>query len=56
LKVRDITKFERRMLDDIKAKKPKIVSAIRSEQALSEATEKELHEYLGAFVKNFVAA
>lgn len=56
LQVRDITKFERRMLDDIKSKKPNIVSAIRSEQALSEATEKELHEYLAAFVKNFVAA
>ncbi|MBM3503615.1 MAG: F0F1 ATP synthase subunit alpha [Alphaproteobacteria bacterium] len=53
IKVDQVQEFERRFLNEIKTKHGDLLTAIRNEQALSEASEKKLTEILEAFTKAF---
>ena len=52
--VGDITRFEQGLLSDIKANGPDILTKIRDEQELSEATDKELVSFVESYAKKFV--
>jgi len=51
--VGQVGEFERRLLSEIKADAPDIVSAIRTEKAISAETEKKLVAFLDKFAKSF---
>ena len=51
--VRDITRFERAFLDDIRANGADILAAIRDDGAISEETETALVAFVEKFVKTF---
>ncbi|MSO64547.1 MAG: F0F1 ATP synthase subunit alpha [Alphaproteobacteria bacterium] len=53
IKVDQIQEFERRFLVDIRSRHADLLTTIRNEQALSEASEKKLIEILEAFTKSF---
>ncbi|MEQ8355301.1 MAG: F0F1 ATP synthase subunit alpha [Kiloniellaceae bacterium] len=53
--VNQVTAFEAQLLTKLRAEGADILSAIRSEQAISEATEEKLKNLLEAFAKNFAA-
>ena len=54
LAVGDITRFEQAMLDEIRAKAPDILAAVRDEKQITPATEEKLNNFLQSFVKVFV--
>ncbi|UFN46977.1 F0F1 ATP synthase subunit alpha [Roseomonas sp. OT10] len=53
IEVNQVTRFEQRMLSEIKAAKPEILETIRKEQAISGDTEKKLIAFLDGFAKSF---
>jgi F-type H+-transporting ATPase subunit alpha len=52
--VADVTRFEQGLLSDIKANGADILTKIRDEQELSEATDKELVSFVESYAKKFV--
>ncbi len=52
--VGDVTRFEQGLLSDIKANNSDILTKIRDEQELSEATDKELVSFVESYAKKFV--
>ncbi|HEX3411185.1 MAG TPA: F0F1 ATP synthase subunit alpha [Stellaceae bacterium] len=52
--VADVGRFESSMLRELRSMHPELLTAIRTEQEISPAVEKELSEFLDAFVKTFV--
>ncbi len=53
IKTSDVVRFESSMLQEMRGRGADILQAIRTEQAISEATEKKLNEFLGDFAKKF---
>jgi F-type H+-transporting ATPase subunit alpha len=53
LKVSDIKRFSESLLENLKVSHKDILKSIKTERAISEGTEKELHEILKQFVKVF---
>ncbi len=53
VKIQDIVRFEQMLLDNIREKGLDILSAIRTEEAISEETEKKLKTFIGDFVASF---
>ncbi len=51
--VNDITRFEARMLDEIRAKQPGILTAIRESKELSDDTVSKLKAFIGDLAKSF---
>ncbi|MCB2100025.1 MAG: F0F1 ATP synthase subunit alpha, partial [Rhodobacterales bacterium] len=51
--VRDVTRFEASMLDNIRANGADILEAIRTEKALSDDTNAKLAKFMEAFAKAF---
>src|ERR1700732_2403753 len=51
--VSDVSRFEASMLRELGATHPELLVAIRTEQEISPAVEKELSDFLDAFVKTF---
>ena len=52
--VGDVTRFEQGLLSDMKANGSDILTKIRDEQELSEATDKELVSFVESYAKKFV--
>jgi F-type H+-transporting ATPase subunit alpha len=52
--VSNVTRFEQGLLSEVKSNGAKILTKIRDEQALSDDTDKELTEFVEAYVKKFV--
>jgi F-type H+-transporting ATPase subunit alpha len=48
-----VTRFERALLDDIRANGADILSTIRSEKDLSDETEAKLRAHIETFSKSF---
>ena len=53
VKIQDVVRFERMLLDNIREKGIDILSAIRTEEAISEETEEKLKTFIGDFVASF---
>ncbi len=53
VEVNAITRFEQGLISEIKANGTAILDAIRSEQELSDATDKQLAEFVGAYASRF---
>ncbi|KAA5604823.1 F0F1 ATP synthase subunit alpha [Roseospira marina] len=53
IKVGDVVRFEQEMLSEMRAKAPEILDSIRSEKAMSSATEEKLVAFLDGFAKTF---
>ncbi len=53
VKIQDIVRFEQMLLDNIREKGIDILSAISTEEAISEETEKKLKTFIGDFVASF---
>jgi F-type H+/Na+-transporting ATPase subunit alpha len=53
LELRDVSRFEKAMLSEIKAKQPEIVAAIANEKQITPQTEEKLRAFLDAFAKTF---
>ena len=53
IEVKDVTRFEAAMLDDLRANGQDILHAIRDEKELSEETEGKLKSFLDGFAKTF---
>jgi F-type H+-transporting ATPase subunit alpha len=53
LNINDVTRFERALLDDIRANGADILSTIRSEKDLSDETEAKLRAHIETFSKSF---
>jgi F-type H+-transporting ATPase subunit alpha len=51
--VNDVVRYERQMLDQLKAKEPGILDAIRTDKELKKETEAKLAAYLDQFAKLF---
>jgi F-type H+-transporting ATPase subunit alpha len=51
--VQDVGRFEASMLRELRATHPEVLAAIRTEQEISPAVEKELSDFLDALVKTF---
>jgi len=51
--VADIGRFEALMLSEMRAKRPDLLAAIRTEGELSEATEKAIAGFLDDFARTF---
>jgi F-type H+/Na+-transporting ATPase subunit alpha len=49
-----VNEFERRLLDEIRAKGGDVLADIREKKALNEDIEKRLHDLIGGFAKAFV--
>ncbi|QJE73756.1 F0F1 ATP synthase subunit alpha [Aerophototrophica crusticola] len=49
----DVNRFEARYLDELRAKAPDILNAIRTEKAISKDTEEKLKTFLDGFTKVF---
>lgn len=49
----DVTRFERGLLDEIRAKGQDILESIRTEQAISKDTESKLAAFIDAYTKTF---
>ena len=54
IKVEDVTRFEKKYLEEIRVKGADILAAIRNEKAISPATEEKLKGFLENFTKVFV--
>ena len=53
IKVEDVTRFEQGLISEVRARHADVLTAIRTEGALSAATEAKLKEILEAYAKNF---
>ena len=53
VKIQDVVRFEQTLLDNIREKGIDILSAISTEEAISEETEKKLKTFIGDFVASF---
>ena len=53
VKVQDVVRFEQMLLDNIREKGTDILSAISTEEAISEETEEKLRTFIGDFVASF---
>jgi F-type H+-transporting ATPase subunit alpha len=53
IKTEDVTRFEKALLSEVRAKHGDILDAIRTERELSKATEDKLKAFLDQFVKTF---
>jgi F-type H+-transporting ATPase subunit alpha len=53
MKIEDINRFEAALLEEVRAKQPDIIEAIRKERELSKATEEKLGAFLTGFTKTF---
>ena len=53
VKIQDIVRFEQMLLDNIREKGIDILSAISTEEAISEETEEKLRTFIGDFVASF---
>ena len=53
VKIQDVVRFEQTLLDNIREKGIDILSAISTEEAISEETEKKLRTFIGDFVASF---
>jgi len=51
--VPDVTRFERGLLDEIRAKGQEILAAIRTEQAISDDTDAKLTAFIDGYAKTF---
>jgi F-type H+-transporting ATPase subunit alpha len=51
--VNDVTRFEKALLDEVKAKAPDILADIRDKKDLVEETEGKLKAFLEGFAKTF---
>ena len=54
IKVEDVNRFEKRFLDEIRAKGADILATIRTEKQITPATEERLKAFLDGFAKVFV--
>jgi len=54
LKINDVNRFEQAALKSLHSEHPEILEAIRTEMAISEKTDKDLHAFFKNFVKIFV--
>ena len=54
IKVEDVNRFEKKLLEEIRLKGADILTTIRDEKALSPATEERLKAFVGEFAKVFV--
>ena len=54
INVSDVTRFEQRLLEEIRDKGNDILEIIKNEKTLSEETEEKLSAFLSNFVKSFV--
>ncbi len=54
VRVDDVNRFEKKLLEEIRLKAPDLLAAIRTEKAISSATEGRLKDFLAAFTKVFV--
>ncbi|MEI8394879.1 MAG: F0F1 ATP synthase subunit alpha [Rhodospirillaceae bacterium] len=54
IKVEDVNRFEKKLLEEIRLKGSDILTTIRTEKALSPATEEKLKAFLTAYAKVFV--
>jgi F-type H+-transporting ATPase subunit alpha len=53
VEVRDIDRFEKAFLSEMRANQADVLTAIRDEKEISKATEEKLNSVLGDFVKKF---
>ena len=53
VKIQDVVRFERMLLDNIREKGIDILNAISTEEAISEETEEKLRTFIGDFVASF---
>ena len=53
VKIQDVVRFEQMLLDNIREKGTDILSAISTEEAISEETEEKLRTFIGDFVASF---
>jgi F-type H+-transporting ATPase subunit alpha len=53
LAVRDVTRYEQALMDEVRAKGGNILDAIRAEKEISEETESKLKTFLDDFTKSF---
>ena len=53
VKIQDVVRFEQTLLDNIREKGIDILSAISTEEAISEETEEKLRTFIGDFVASF---
>ena len=53
VKIQDVVRFEQMLIDNIREKGIDILSAISTEEAISEETEKKLRTFIGDFVASF---
>ncbi len=51
--VGDVTRFEQRLLDEVRAKQGDILNAIRTDNEIKPATEEKLKTFMDGFVKAF---
>ena len=49
----DVTRFEQQLLSEVREKGADILSTIRSEKAISDATEEKLKAFMDSFAKTF---
>jgi F-type H+/Na+-transporting ATPase subunit alpha len=54
IKVEDVNRFEKKFLDEVRAKGADILATIRTEKQISSATEEKLKAFLDGFAKVFV--
>ena len=54
IKVNDVNRFEKKLLEELRLKGADILAAIRTDKALSPATEEKLKAFIGEFAKVFV--
>jgi F-type H+-transporting ATPase subunit alpha len=54
IKVEDVNRFEKKLLDEVRAKGADILATIRTEKQISSATEEKLKAFLDGFAKVFV--
>src|SRR5690606_15433767 len=53
IEVKDVTRYERAMLDELKARAPEILADIREKRELTQETEDKLVAFLDNFAKTF---
>ena len=53
IKVDDVNRYEAALLEEVKAKQPEILEAIRKERELSKETDEKLTAFCTSFTKTF---
>jgi F-type H+-transporting ATPase subunit alpha len=53
IKVEDVTRFEQQLMSEVRGKHADILTAIRDQKEISEATESKLKAFMEGFVKTF---